>query len=439
MNINIVNEKHEVQKIWYSYYIWPILSTIFFMIFWSFNINYFSYIGLLFYFIPLLFLNFTKCIQIYYFLLPNISLFKLGTYSLALSSVFSLLLLFKILINKKFRVNLFTLLLLIAYFITSIVTYLVAKNNLTILSQEVRVIIDILIVFSILEINKANLRNLFQNISNAFIIGCMATSLSGVFYVLTKNIKLDGYRLEAVNSDPNYFSLCMAFAISLILLKIFHYGTKNYDLFILLFLTISGLMSLSRGYIIAMAINILFFMYLFLISSKMSLLKRISIIVLLIFTIMVMNDFLYNLYQHFLNRTLSEETSGGSGRIDIWIFYLEKTFSSIRNILFGLGAPNEKLFGSNIFSVQHNIYLELFTGKGIVGTVIVISLYIHLYKTIKKFTKAKQNDIISFFPLITIAIGFMFLNGLVSDIGIMTIFLGFLTANIYSHNKQFNS
>jgi O-antigen ligase len=334
--------------------------------------------------------------------------------------------------EKKFRVNPVTIILLISYFLSSILTYIFAENNLGIMTQEVRVIVDILIVISIIQILEENSEKFFMDISNAFIIGCVVTCISGIFYPINQNIKLEGYRLEAINSDPNYFSLCMAFSISLLLLKIYNNGTKKTDLVIMLILTLSGLMSLSRGYIISMIINVLFFVYLYLFSFKISVLKRIAIIGFLILLIIVMNDYLSNLYSNLLNRTFSEETKGGSGRIDIWSFYLNKTFSTIKNVFFGLGTPNEKLFNSDSFSVQHNIYLELLSGKGVIGTVIVISIYVHVYKIIKKYIKTIKNNIIAFIPLTTLGIGFMFLNGIVSDIGIMTIFLGFLSLKINS-------
>lgn len=425
----------EGQKYWLAIYVWPFISTIFFVLYWLYQINYFSYIGLLIYFVPLFFYNIFDCLKIYYFLLPNISLFKLSEQSIALSSVFLLIIFVKVVSDKKFGINLLTIILLIFYFLLSFLTYLFAGNDLLILKQEVRVVIDILVVFCIVNIYKDSLYSLFENISKAFIIGCFLTGFTSIFYILQNDVGLSGYRLKSINSDPNYFSLCMAFCISLILLKVYKYKSTSFDISLIIMLSIFGLMSLSRGYLLAMIINFIIFIYLFIFSAKFTALQKIMISLLLIIVVFVSKDFINSLYMNFLDRTLSEETSEGSGRLDIWKTYLYLTFLSIQNLLFGIGIPNPNFFPSNHFSVQHNIFLELFTGKGLVGTIVVVSIYSYLFIRIKQNIGNGKTKFFGLIPIFTLFIGFMFLNGLISDIGIMTIFLGFLAANVFGIKK----
>jgi O-Antigen ligase len=427
----VMSIKKGIYNYWSSLFIWPILSTICFILYWELNINFFSYIGLLIYFIPIFFYDIHRCLMIYYFLLSNISMFKINHNSLALSSVFLIILFVKVLLNKKTKINLILLILLILYFIASILSYLLAQNDLTILSQEVRVVIDIFIAMSVIIIFNHNLKTFFNSISTAFILGCLLTSISGVIYaILQGNSFFNGYRLEAINSDPNYFSLCLAFSISLLLLKVYQRGSTNFDLILIVCFTIFGLMSLSRGFLISMAVNVLFFVYIF--AKRLNTIKKFFIIFILIMVIFITYDFLYKLYINFENRFISEETSEGSGRLEIWKMYIDETFSSIKNLLFGIGVPDLTYYKSGTIAVQHNLYLELLTGKGIIGATVVILIYIEIFRTIKKYVGIKGSSFIAFVPIFTLATGFMFLNGWFSDLGIMTFFLGFLATNIYN-------
>lgn len=212
----MINDKKNLINMKFNIYIYPIISTILFTLYWGLGIKIFSYLGLIIYLIPVIFFNIEKSIIIYYFILPNISLFKMSENSLALSSIFIIAVFIKMILANKFKIDIKVFLLLILYLISSTITYLFAKNNLSILITEIRVIIDILVVMSTIFIFKEQIEELYIKISNSFIYGTILATTSGIIYPILNGISINGYRLEAINSDPNYFSLCIAFCISLI-------------------------------------------------------------------------------------------------------------------------------------------------------------------------------------------------------------------------------
>ena len=201
--------------------------------------------------------------------------------------------------------------------------------------------------------------------------------------------------------------------------------------FALLFL---GLLSYSRGFIIAMIPNIIAIMIL---RNRIRLKYYIQF-TLIIGVLFILNfDYISNLWNELLLRFTLEEYKGGSGRVEIWIYYIRYYIGNFKNIVIGIGKPTLIVPGWGE-KVQHNIYLELLTGKGILGTAIILSIYGLLFKQIKKNFSIKKIDLFSYLPLITVGIAFLFLNGLVSDIGIMSIALSFYIA-AYSRNKYVES
>lgn len=423
------NNKKSLKKIKSNIYIYPILSTILFTLYWSLDSKIFSYLGLIVYLIPLMFLDIQKLIVIYYFLLPNISLFKMSENSLALSSIFMIIIFIKMIITKKFKIDIKAYLLLTLYLISSTITYLLAENNLIILASEIRIIIDILVVISIIYVFENQIDDLYDIISKAFIYGCTLVIISGMAYPILKGINLIGYRLEGINSDPNYFSLCLAFAISLLILKIYIKKSSMLDFILIFIFVIGGLMSLSRGFMVAMSINTLIILYLILLTSKISIKNKIIIFITIISISCMMSDSLSLLISNLIQRLTSEEYSGGSGRIDIWKEYIHMFLLNLKNLFFGVGETTNSMVNGH---VQHNIFIEAISSKGIIGATIIANIYIYIYILVQNKINVSRVKLVAFIPIFTLCLGFLFLNGLLSDIGIMMIFLGIYACNIYN-------
>lgn len=412
-------------------FIFPILSSFSFLIYWINGGIPFAVLGIIFLFLPILVFEINTGFYVYYFLLPNIALFKLDTSGFALLSLYLAIVFIRLLFHSKLKINLSYFILLIVYLLISLISYFIEQTDLSIMTQEIRLVLDMFIVFHILKINDYNLVPFFDKISNAFILGTILSVVTGLLFILLEGINLDNFRFVAINSDPNDFSLNLAFSISLILLKIYYGKGKSQDLYIIFILTIFGSLSLSRGFLISMSLNLVFFIFIFFCTAKIKALLKIIFLFIMGLFIFNFRDLLNNLYLNIISRFISEETKGGSGRITIWFDFLDEITSNLKGLLIGLGKP---LYIQEFDrqAVQHNLYLEIFTEKGIIGGLVVFCIYLSLFTELKLKLSVNKFTLISFIPLFTLAIGFMFLNALYSDIGIMKIFLGFFAIIVFS-------
>lgn len=161
--------------------------------------------------------------------------------------------------------------------------------------------------------------------------------------------------------------------------------------------------------------------------------EKIIIVLMSIGFVIIFKEFIFNIIENFSERIFSEETSGGSGRTKIWNMYIKLTFFNIKNMLFGLGLANYEILQG---FVQHNLYIEAISSKGLIGLAIYMYIYTYIYIDIYKYFKIIKTHIISTIPMMTICIGFMFLNGLHSDIGIMTIFLALFSINAFNYRAN---
>lgn len=245
-------------------YIYTIISTICFTLFWSLDLKVLSYIVFLTYMIPIIFFNTSKLIIIYYFMIPNISLFKMSKTSIALSSILILAIIFKFILRRDFKVNIKIIMGINLYILISTITYLLADDSLSALIAEIRISLDIFMIVSSLYLFRNKLDMLFQYICKSYIYGCFVTAICGIMYCILKGTDLNGFRLEAINSDPNYFSLCLAFSISLLLVNIHQNNRIKFDTIIITLFIVFGLMSLSRGFLLCMIPNIIFCIYIYL-------------------------------------------------------------------------------------------------------------------------------------------------------------------------------
>lgn len=107
-----------------------------------------------------------------------------------------------------------------------------------------------------------------------YINGMLFCGFYAIWYSIAKKQLHSGFRLENINSDPNYFSLCIAFAISVILIRIYTKSINESAILKLLALFILGFMTLSRGFLVAVSLNVIFLIYLFFFSNKITTAKN---------------------------------------------------------------------------------------------------------------------------------------------------------------------
>ena len=420
-----------------SFYIIGIIATTCFAVFWIYNLKIFSFIGLAFLLISLFMFDISSNLQMYFFMLPNISMLVMEKDGFAVSSLFIIFLFIKLLFKRNFKIEINFLFIIMLYFLSSIITYSLQQDQFNYLLADIRILLNSITLIAVTSMVE-NKDDYFFKISDMYINGMLFCGFYAIWYSIAKKQLHSGFRLENINSDPNYFSLCIAFAISVILIRIYTKSINESAILKLLALFILGFMTLSRGFLVAVSLNVIFLIYLFFFSNKITTAKKILItVVLAIFTVAFWN-YIYNIFLSFQERFTDVEYSGGSGRIEIWSMYFNNSFVSIKNLFFGIGGTKLIWHRFGTQAVQHNLYLELFTGRGLIGCVIIPLFYYNIYKINRVLVGNKKIYFITVLPLLSLGLGFLFLSGLTSDISIITIYLGMYAMNVLSKNIKQN-
>lgn len=411
-------------------YVIGFIASIMHLFFWINSAVSLAFISMILILGTALFSDYNKSISLYYFLLPNMAMLKLSDDGFAILSMFLIILFLKIVFTKKIKIPTSLLSLMVLYILVNLISYLLEEYNISLITQDIRVIIDMLMLTLIVSLSKNNVEGLTDRLSESFVIGTITTAFCGLVYQYIFNMKFYN-RLEAVEGDPNFFALVIALSISILLIKINYRRYKLTDLFMIIVLFVFGLLSYSRGFIVSMIPNMFIIAYLLNHRGIIKIRYKIIILFVVAVTIIAFFDSLKDLINSNFTRFVSTESKGGSGRLLIWNYYLKNHITSIKYFLLGTGRYTLYVPGIGQ-AVQHNIYIEAITGKGLIGSTIIFLMYSTMFNNFKSIFDVRKINPISLLPIITLGIAFMFLNGLSGDIGVMTIILSILIMNRYS-------
>ena len=210
-------------------------------------------------------------------------------------------------------------------------------------------------------------------------------------------------RLMLLSYHPNHLaSYCMyiaAFVVHYIINNKMKGNEKKFFCYFLMLgiVTVLGILTISKAFLIIIAIIALYGFVFFVIKYKKESLKLIlpAFIVVLILCL-CFHKVLISIFERFFNTT-----SGSilniitSGRTDIWKAYTNDIFSSPWKVLFGKG-----IFATEVIAIgPHNIYIEVLFRVGIVGYIglgVICYLYIISCDKKIKFSMSKCLSLIIF-------------------------------------------
>ncbi len=175
-------------------------------------------------------------------------------------------------------------------------------------------------------------------------------------------------RFSGLQGNPNYYTLDIIVALSAIIILMYNNKPHRTHTFCMISLSVFGLMSVSKSFIICWVLLILFW---FILSIKQGVGKIVKFLFVGALGIGVIyyvasdyiNAYLFRFFQD-SSGTLSDITTG---RSDIWLAYIKVIFSNAKILLFGNGL-NTML--DSVGKGTHNTYLECLFSLGLVGTVI---------------------------------------------------------------------
>lgn len=165
-----------------------------------------------------------------------------------------------------------------------------------------------------------------------------------------------------------------------------------------------GAMTISRSFYVGLVVTLIAIL-LFKSSNKKSvkgiiLFFAFAIVIFLIFT---KSDIINKIFSNLQLRLGNGMEKGSEGRIDIWLSCIGYLLEHPLKLLFGMGASNYIIIGSEtgeLFAAgAHNLFIDFLMSWGVIGTVVLITFLIGVYKR-QKNNKANFSSQ-SLIPLIT--------------------------------------
>lgn len=266
-----------------------------------------------------------------------------------------------------------------------------------------------ILLFTLIFVCQFTERENYKNCITFFLIGFIISVVIGFFkeqipfiqsIFTSDSLYIDGVetsmniqRYSGLSYDPNFFALIDCTLISLLLFNKTKMGLlKGVSI---LFLMVVGFFTFSKSYVILLAIILLAYVF---INSKNPF-KNIGIIVGALICLMLIERFSDIKVISLIEARFSSAENANdltTGRVDLWINYLDYIFNNFKCFVFGEGF-NALSLGKAV----HNTYIDFIYRFGFVGT----CLWLAYFNWSKKFVK--RNGGIKTSPNITALVFFI--------------------------------
>lgn len=258
----------------------------------------------------------------------------------------------------------------------------------------------ILVIFYLAFVNSENI-NVYK-IIKYFLNGVLLSALIGYILIAIPQTKfiamyIPEQRFKALVEHPNHLQIMCLIALSLLVWVYFKGKIKYLPFLVCCFLlTVVGLSTKSKAFLIIFAILLLILLIILLKKDKKKGLLTLTgvltfgVLGVAIFHkqfIALIDRFTQYEYSNFMDIMLT-------GRWSIWQSYLEEWSSSFISIIFGCGVTAQ---GVGNFG-PHNIFILLLYKFGIVGLLLIVGLLITYFNFVKN--KKTRFKIINLVPLI---------------------------------------
>lgn len=404
----------------------------------SYEIESLSYIASIISVIFCLFAPIEKSILLVFCVCPNTYFSMLGTS--AICGWLAILCAIRLVIKNKGKTVLpviMTAMLLLTYSIAIIFL----NDNTSFFSAAIKILGLMLLLGMIPMTYREATMIIVEKLMDAYVLGAVLGACLGVLHYLLHGMnvlatELNSLRFVGLANDPNYLSATFCFAISLILVKLY-FGSKSakVDMLCLGILSIAGVITLSRAFIVCYALVIIF--YLLVICLRGSL--KVRYLLLVIIFAVVGYALFYEKIEAVLNmvvfRFTNNQYSGGGGRLEVWQWYLKQFASSLKSFFFG-STPGTVVYEAGLVNhIEHNTFIQLLYELGVVGAFIYVSTILSStisYGSVLPSTKTKNYGI-GYLPLIAVIGPYFFLSALTGENFILTLALALIVKKCIDH------
>lgn len=357
-----------------------------------------------------LYILFSKPQNVYlslFFLISFANIFKMSVSSTSFFTYVILLAFLKLLFSiEKFNIKFLTAWLLFLVYIT-----LGSNFDLKNLIKQA-LLLPIFAFFFLIE--KPDIKRVVLNYTNGLVLSSFVAQFERFIpnmsnylnkektFDLEENVE----RFVGLYSDPNYYTLAIILAISLILvLYVNNVVGKGVYVYYLIFVFF-GAQTVSKSFILLIAFISICFVVLLLKNKK----YFESLIYLLLLTVAAVFVFSgrISIFDNVIERLIASEDSGDvtTNRTTLWSGYIEYLSLNFDKFIFGsgIGAPHL------MKAAAHSTYIDLIYYYGLFGSIL---FFVVLFLSFCKKDKVKKNSA-AFFPLICLLINIAFVSCLVS-------------------------
>ena len=314
--------------------------------------------------------NISHCIPLLLFLLPFATILKQDADSISIFTILFFLVVVKMAIaNRKIDAKL--LLAALVFFVYSMLC-----SGLSQLTTAVTMVFGMLLLYYFKSENVPA-----PSIVTFYSSGIFLSSLLAIFreylpivndFVAETTLRLGGNnlasRFSGLQGNPNYYTLDIIMVLSAIIVLMYRDKAQVQHTVWMIVLSVLGLMSVSKSFLLVWLILILFW---FVLSIKRGAGRLVKFLFIVIIGAAVVYYVAYDSINVYLVRLFQDSSASigdvTTGRTDIWLAYIKAIFNDLKILFFGNGINT---LGS-IERGAHNTYIELIFYLGVVGTVIM--------------------------------------------------------------------
>ena len=393
--------------------------------------------GLVFLLLPIPFISFEECVYLLLFYVPNVRMYKLATGNTFIGFLIVLVFL-KVFFLKRSSFGLTTVIAILSMFLVILVNVM-GSGNLDMVSPFVRFSMGMMVIVVYLKNIKknANYKTEYDRCIKHFTYGTVSMVVCGILFCLLTGKSIFGGRFAAVHNGPNFTSMTIGVAVSLLLTHI-AFGKKpsTKDFVVMLFLLFGGLITVSRSFLISVSVNLILIMYIFMKGKSLSFNKKLSIVLLIIVLCIIFSGAIGNIIGSFEDRFNDDSMEGGNGRVEIEANYISLWQKTPVTILFGIGKAHNLYLLGLADAVHHNYYIELLTSIGVLGTIAMFGIYVVMFRSV--FPNRFKIRFLLGFPVLTYAIMLLTLPALFDDTHLLMITLVLLQYRTFQDEGRSN-
>lgn len=304
---------------------------------------------------------------------------------------------FRLLLNNNLKLRKSMVVAIIILYAFSFITYL---NGYSQLLQTTKILIVILFIRNYMGCFSIN--DMYSNCLEMCTIGCIITCILSIlinpstFYGNTRFSLTDGggENVLGILCSMNAINLIICILNSKKINKIKYY---IYTIFLIIICFITG----SRSAIAILGISVFLLIIITSFNLRIKTLVKLLICLLLLIVFFLLLYINNDVFSTFIDSLIyrSQKLANvdiSNGRFELWIQYINIFKNNIRFVLFG--GLNYYSYGIEL--VAHNMIIEQIAAYGILGSIVLIYLYLDTFREMKlKFKGNSKMNYIQIIPL----------------------------------------